>query len=805
MAYQPSHRPAQSVSSNNLVPPTATPDQKRERRMTSPNLGNSGGRPPSPLRNGFVPSSSTGIDPNSFDDDDDEEEDDDDTDERAGIQRSPSPASSVSQMAASFAQRMGDLVNGMATPRSPSLPSDAELEAEAERERDRTRREAERIISREAAERKMVEDRVLAMMENTRALPPPPSRSQTMPNPNPPSPAGSQKESWWATAKNKLTPTKEKELTPAQQVIQDAKTRDKEIKRLSKGKEKEWSSNPNLQGSYADSALNLNLPPTTPTPQAPRRPAPGSPASPTPSRSNMAPNLSPSPLRSKDAGSSSPSREAPPLYAQFNAQGTLDVHVTLLTIAKRFEKLEKWTVGHVRALEERMSDVERWLVDKEKEKEAASVISSTQQPASISDAANTEIKELREEIVELQGRITEIGREMARLAVSPGNLSSAKSMQSTTPPTSSMHEKLSSSTADIIDPDMPLAFTATPHARTRVPSVTARHSTSPPMAASRVSAGTRLPYPTGDYAAPEGAFFSPPGSPPSSATKSRVVSVSNIPGLPESAMNGNRNSNTTATASTNGNTPLPSSSSSYSVQSFSTSSSISPAPSANRNSPTPSPAPLSAKGSKQLPVPAHKSSAASLRQNSTSPTPRKRYTVALGGPIVAPDDYEEQQQPARAQSRNGSRVNYTSSPGPLENEEDDDDDFGDETIGKSKGSGVLKASASAPDANNTVSTTKSLPSSPSNLRTRAQSAYGLSSIAAQSPNTMAALANTNTTQPLRPRVRSKSTDRLDSAAKSFVDPLVLRRQEAATKVAMPKPVGKVPVGQLVAFFDGERK
>ena len=72
----------------------------------------------------------------------------------------------------------------------------------------------------------MVEDRVLAMMENTRALPPPPSRSQTMPNPNPPSPAGSQKESWWATAKNKLTPTKEKELTPAQQVIQDVKTRD---------------------------------------------------------------------------------------------------------------------------------------------------------------------------------------------------------------------------------------------------------------------------------------------------------------------------------------------------------------------------------------------------------------------------------------------------------------------------------------------------------------------------------------------------------------------------------------------------
>ena len=42
-------------------------------------------------------------------------------------------------------------------------------------------------------------------------------------------------------------------------------------------------------------------------------------------------------------------------------------------IAKRFEKLEKWTVGHVSAFEDRMNDVERWLVDKEadtgKEKE----------------------------------------------------------------------------------------------------------------------------------------------------------------------------------------------------------------------------------------------------------------------------------------------------------------------------------------------------------------------------------------------------------------------------------------------------
>jgi hypothetical protein len=43
----------------------------------------------------------------------------------------------------------------------------------------------------------------------------------------------------------------------------------------------------------------------------------------------------------------------------------------------------------------------------------------------------------------------------------------------------------------------------------------------------------------------------------------------------------------------------------------------------------------------------------------------------------------------------------------------------------------------------------------------------------------------------------------------FVDPLVLRRQSRdnlmSKPIAMPKPVGKVPIGQLVAFFDGDKK
>jgi hypothetical protein len=38
----------------------------------------------------------------------------------------------------------------------------------------------------------------------------------------------------------------------------------------------------------------------------------------------------------------------------------------------------------------------------------------------------------------------------------------------------------------------------------------------------------------------------------------------------------------------------------------------------------------------------------------------------------------------------------------------------------------------------------------------------------------------------------------------FVDPLLLRRQESRP-IAMPKPVGKAGIGQLVAFFDKDKK
>jgi hypothetical protein len=98
-------------------------------------------------------------------------------------------------------------------------------------------------------------------------------------------------------------------------------------------------------------------------------------------------------MRTIDSISSSPSREAPPVYAHFNPQGTPDVSGTLLTIATRFEKLEKWTIGHVRALQDRMNIiVERWLADKEKDKE---------EEASMKEETR-KLQDIQEEVSELQ-------------------------------------------------------------------------------------------------------------------------------------------------------------------------------------------------------------------------------------------------------------------------------------------------------------------------------------------------------------------------------------------------------------------
>ncbi|KAG1850959.1 hypothetical protein C8R48DRAFT_542124, partial [Suillus tomentosus] len=130
----------------------------------------------------------------------------------------------------------------------------------------------------------------------------------------------------------------------------------------------------------------------------------------------------------------SPAREPPPIYASFTPSGTLDVPGTLLLIAKRFEKLERWSVTHVRALEERMGDVERWLVDKENQCSKEGGSSNNDKPSPTSELAA-----IQGDVTELQSRMSELGREMARLATSPATLSSNSAIRnspvmSTTPP-----------------------------------------------------------------------------------------------------------------------------------------------------------------------------------------------------------------------------------------------------------------------------------------------------------------------------------------------------------------------------------
>ncbi|KAJ8508119.1 hypothetical protein ONZ45_g9577 [Pleurotus djamor] len=949
--------------------------------MTMPS---SSPRPPSPLRHGYSFDTSTGIDPALHSESGSDDDSDDEERPRGGRRgsRSPSPSdsqASVTQMAANLAQRVGSLVSNTIAPRSPSVASGnfqfpnppghhpglsaAEIEADAARERDRTRREAERILTAEADERRRVEERVLALLHKTNSdplQPPPPPRAQTMP----PSPTPSQKEGiggWWQAAKNKLTPTKE--LTPAQQIIQETKTREKEEKKRGKEREKDVYSkdgpmNPNAK--YTDTSLRLN------TPQVPRKPAPQipSPSSPTPSRSPRpndallpplsaspkpmspsSPSLRPHPSASPSAPSlssnlaspnllashsnrnsatNSPTQRQPtplPIYATFTPAGTLDIPSTVLTIARRFEKLERWTVGHVRALEDRMGDVEAWLVEKEnirsteKPKENGKPVDHQETNGHAQDKVQEEMTGMREELGELQSRVSMLGREVAKFAMampldapispppplrqppprqpSPVTLSdppvlpdfgtgtlgdlnltpskmdnrnsqwgdlplssgpSKMAVQVRQTPRKASEQGIVSESEDesgdqaslnapapsqtskrqesqearfenheesaeesdedadlqregsIIDLGVGMSPMAsplnTPHRR--VPSLTARESTSPPLASrtsrgaalSNRASGTRLPYPTGDYAPPppgQEATLSPsstgaaspegekdskgrprpmsiaglplsPASPPPFGSPTRVLSPGPVPGS---------RANVTKAAGI-GARPLPTPVAAPHTQRLA--------------SPRPSPSP------------------------STSPTPRKRYTVALGEPIT------------RASALLSESDNDANEGG--SEAESEDDTFADETIGKK--ASARMASSFSKEASSSTTSLNSLPPesglsggqprtrpprnqdfssnaasrSEQGHKPRAQSIYGLSSVYQTAPPKPVA--------PLNPgRLRSaRSTDRFSANGDGkFVDPLLKRRQErekTKTPLAMPKPIGKVPIGDLVAFFDGER-
>lgn len=701
-------------------------------------------RPPSPLRNTFVPRRHSQDSQSGNDDDSDEGEDDDGDADRTWV-RSQSPSTSVTQFAANLAQRVGSFMTPALS--NKALPTDAELEAEARRERDRSRREAEMILTREAEQRRAVEERVLAMMSTSPQSLPPPQRVRSQTLPNPPSPANSVPEagtgaSWWTAAKNRLTPTKEKEpLTPAQQIVKEVKARDKG-KKIVKGKDK------------GTSELNLQLPPGSfqPRTSSPTSPSPNK----TPVRLSPQPaaqppvNLSPISLQRGTSPGGSPAREQPPLYASFTPSGTLDVPGTLLLIAKRFEKLERWAVSHVRALEERMGDVERWLVERESErgKDKDDGGDDTRSPG-------PEINGLRDEVAEMQSRISELGREMARLANSPAALSNknephepevihASPFPESSPGTAqeSFQAPSTSSVGAAI-----LNTVSTPR---RLPSLTARESTSPPLA--RVAThrtGTRLPYPTGDYASPE--VISPTHTPASSPPADSRPTSAIISGLPPIS------------------SPL--------------GTTMSMSPPARAMSPT-----------NGLPAP----SSQSARYGSISPSPmpagRKRYTVALGGPIVAPPEVEAEYERERERATMGlSSLSSTT-----ESSEDDDEDMM-ETVGKKAASRALAAARLTSGSESNL-----YDSSSPRSRARAQSAYG-------------GLATQSNQGGGKHRWKSQSTDfRTESnlgsdsqGTQKFVDPLILRRQSKPEKTKGTKPlVGpgkKVPIGELVAFFDTERK
>lgn len=208
-------------------------------------------------------------------------------------------------------------------------------------------------------------------------------------------------------AKQKLTPTKEKEkekendntpLTPAQAIIREAKMKDKDDEPVAaeedpddtfiapRPRKQSWFSPKNSDNGHSPGSHPVPLTPPTrerglsvsPAISGSRLVSPITPPRVPESSQTRYLNLTPSPAAARGVvrplnerapqslGATSfptlgsTSTTAPSLYVQYNpASGTVDLAGTLLTVAARFEKLEKWTVNHVRALEERMKDVEK--------------------------------------------------------------------------------------------------------------------------------------------------------------------------------------------------------------------------------------------------------------------------------------------------------------------------------------------------------------------------------------------------------------------------------------------------------------
>ena len=471
-----------------------------------------------------------------------------------------------------------------------------------------------------------------------------------------------------------------------------------------------------------------------------------------------------------------------------------------------------------------MSDVERWLVDKESEKEGegGEVTSRVNESSPLEGTVN----QMRDELMEMQGRIGELGREMAKFATSPGILSTAPSRVSaqavsTAPQTNSsfaIHAQTSSSIT-VHSHSLP---PNTPPSLSRISSYSdlrRRDSVSPPFippsAIRAEQPRSRLPYPTGDYTSPPGSVtiaqgaLSPPRSPPTTsnsasaspaglgAVLSRPVSVAGLPAP----------------------TPPPPVSAPVGLPTSHVVSSLAAPP--------------------QPP--------ARARSSSISPTPRKRYTVALGEPIMKP--------------------RISASPPPISvGDDDDDDDDGandaeeedtvDRTIGRSAGRyaapqqrreqrsngvglgfgfgigmGNGNGYGNGEDTDTSVdSAPRSRPPRPrphsSRTPSSAQSAASANASASATGGRMssqrllghgrALSIDRAASAAAQPRTRTRSSTSTTpstpaSAASSsgrFRDPLVVRREEHEARAKAVPPAPKVvsgkpraPVGELVAYFD----
>ncbi|CAE6438481.1 unnamed protein product [Rhizoctonia solani] len=948
MSFGGSHRSAGSLSANQappspfanklrlanpsgtLLPPIPPPAPLGLPDMDTISLESNRSKPqPIPPRRSTSPLRGTSAFDRSMDP---EIEDEEETPwgERPAIASSPMSSSpGMNRFASSFATR----VNALFADSHQNKPrmSDAEIEAEAERSREASRREAERILTEEAEARRKVEEATLAqrakereqqqrMMERAQlGRPVTPTRGMSLSPVASPKREGTKEgeSSWWEMAKSKLTPTKEKDLTPSQQIVAEARKQEKEREKDKGKKSIDWPATPGIRSTdptllamaaasrLAASPINDNQFMSGTLSSSPERQQTYSPKPimpheqlareieaqgggringdffgtrlstdgaymSTPSKSSLpfvsraTPSPAPSPLQPARAQTSpeqiglssagtplggrspnvSPERlphlekdkkfspvedkdkvaerekekdrrtattitttttndDAPPLYAQFTPAGALDVALTLLTVARRFEKLEKWTVGHVRALEERMKDVERYLVDKEAK----------------SDAVGKEIAALKTGIQDIRRNMETLRESIpppappppppqaqpqpqpqpflinppatpARRA-QPSDADSARmrAMSSTSASSyatalSALNGELSNAAAvrtsvislgsveeDGIDVRPSVAEVVTPMAVRQplppAPSTSASTSSfGSPLSESAGRASLTSPRASGSSSrdfksvVPSAAKdFTPP--PP----LDRVSSANG--GQPQSPPGGPRSRLPYPTGDYTAN--------GQSVSPLSATAAQFPMPPGASNSTLTlsATAPLSIDKEKQKErdeTPLGQSSRGQ-RAESVSPTPRKRYTVALSGG-------DDNQRPASLPTQTAV---FTTAPHSVSSPSS--------SSGRSRSQSTYSTAPQPPPSPS--------PASGSNRLRRAVSSStdgGLASVYAQ----------TEDWEDVRGKVL---TPRLGEP--KFVDPLVIRRKGAAGKDAGSKPLpgagrGKVPISQLVKFFDGDK-